>query len=177
MFMKKVVVTVVFALISAVSIFFGVTMQKSHSEKYVQTKATLIYEKTRTKLPSTFTYLYSADNKKYTATKEGGIRLSERNISYNKALPSDYCFGYIEPVAKVLLFIGILFAMLTFFALFGLILNLSFADKMLPCIFLYYVAGIAVLTESIFATLLIALFTLAIIAVCLSVKKSSEEYY
>lgn len=175
--MKKAIITVVFALISAISIFFGVTMQRNHTEKYVQTRATLIYEKTRTKLPSTFTYLYSADGRKYTATKDGGIRLGERNISYNKALPSDYHFGYIEPVAKVLLFIGILFAMITLFALFGLILNLSFAYKILPCIFLYYVAGIAVLTESIFITLLITLFTVMIIAVCISVKKSSEEEY
>lgn len=175
--MKKAIITVIFALISAVSIFFGVIIQKNHSEKYVQTRATLIYEETRTKLPSIFTYLYSADSKKHTAIKTGGIRLSERNISYNKALPSDYHFGYIEPVAKVLLFIGILFAMITLFALFRLILNLSFAYKILPCIFLYYVAGIAVLTESGLATAVITLFTVMIIAVCLTVKKENEDEY
>ncbi|MDE7097567.1 MAG: hypothetical protein K2O60_00275, partial [Ruminococcus sp.] len=153
------------------------TMQKSHAKKYVQTKATLIYEEKKTKLPSKFTYLYSADGRKYTATKKGGIRLSERNISYNKALPSDYHFGYIALIVKILLFIGILFAMLTLYALFGLILDLPFAEKMLPCIFLYYVAGIAFLTESGLATVLIALFTVAIIIVCLTVKKKDEDYY
>ncbi len=176
--MKKVIITtVIMGLIAVISIFSGVTMQKSHTEKYVQTKATLIYEEKKTKLPSTFTYLYSADGRKYTATKKGGISLSERNISYNKAWPSDYHFGCIAPVTKVLLFIGILFAMITLFALFGLILDLPFAEKMLPCIFLYYVAGIAVLTESGLATVLLALFTAAIIAVCLTVKKNNEDDY
>lgn len=175
--MKKIIITVILGLIAVISIFSGVTMQKSHVEKYVQTKATLIYEEKKTKLPSTFTYLYSADGRKYTATKTGGISLSERSISYNKALPSDYHFGYIASVTKVLLFIGILFAMITLYALFGLILDLSFAEKILPCIFLYYVAGIAVLTESGLATVLIALFTVGIIAVCLTVKKESEDDY
>ncbi|MDE6787889.1 MAG: hypothetical protein K2J47_01025 [Ruminococcus sp.] len=176
--MKKVIITTaIMGLIAVISIFSGVTMQKSHAEKYVQTKATLIYEEKKTKLPSTFTYLYSADGRKYTATKEGGISLSERNISYNKALPSNYYFGYIAPVTKVLLFIGILFAMITLFALFGLILDLPFAEKMLPCIFLYYVAGISFLTESGLATVLIALFTVGIIAVCLTVKKNNEDDY
>lgn len=174
---KAIITTVIMGLIAVVSIFSGVTIQKSHAEKYVQTKATLIYEEKKTKLPSKFTYLYSADGRKYTATKKGGISLSKRNISYNKALPSDYHFGYIATVVKVLLFIGILFAMLTLYALFGVILNLSFAEKMLPCIFLYYVVGIAVLTESGLATMLIALFTIGIIAVCLTVKKTNEDNY
>lgn len=174
--MKKVIIaTVIMGLIAVVSIFSGVTMQKSHVEKYVHTKATLIYEEKKTKLPSKFTYLYSADGRKYTATKEGGIRLSERNISYNKALPSDYHFGYIALIVKILLFIGILFAMLTLYTLFGLILDLPFAEKMLPCIFLYYVAGIAFLTESGLATVLIALFTVGIIAMCLTVKKNDNQ--
>lgn len=175
--MKKIITTAIMGLFAVISIFSGVTMQKSHAEKYVHTKATLIYEEKKTKLPSTFTYLYSADGRKYTATKKGGIRLSERNISYNKALPSDYHFGYIALITKILMFIGILFAMLAIYALFGVILNLSFAEKMLPCIFLYYVAGIAVLTESGLATMLIALFTVGIIAVCLTVKKKDEDYY
>ncbi len=176
--MKKVIITtVIMGLSAVVSILSGVNVQKSHTEKYVRTKAMLIYEEKKTKLPSTFTYLYSADDKKYTAIKNGGISLSERNISYNQAWPSDYHFGYIAPVTKVLLFIGILFAMITLYALFGLILDLPFAEKMLPCIFLYYVAGIAFLTESGLATLLIALFTVAIIAVCLTVKKNNEDDY
>ncbi len=174
---KKIIITVIIALIAVISVFFGVTMQKNHSEKYVYTKASLVYEKRRTKLPSILTYSYSADGKTYTVNKTGGISLSERNISYNKALPSDYHFGYIAPVAKVLLFIGILFGLIALYALFGVILDLSFADKMLPCIFLYYVAGIAVLTESGLATVLIALFTVAIIAVCLTVKNNSEDDY
>lgn len=174
--MKKIITTVFLGLIAVISIFSGVAMQKSHSEKYVQTQATLIYEKKITKLPSTFTYLYSVDGRKYTATKKGGIRLSERNLSYNKALPFKYHFGCIAPVAKVLLFIGILFAMTALYVLFG-ILNLSFADKILPCIFLYYFAGIAVLTESVFIALLSAFLTIIIIAVCLSVKKDSEDDY
>ncbi|MDE7364945.1 MAG: hypothetical protein K2N27_08730 [Ruminococcus sp.] len=175
--MKKIIITVILGLIAVIFIFSGVTIQKSHAEKYVQTKAILIYEEKKTKLPSTFTYLYSADGRKYTAVKTGGIRLSERNISYNKALPSDYHFGYIATVVKILLFIGILFAMLTLYALFVLILHLSFAEKMLPYIFLYYVAGIAVLTESGLVTMLTALFTVGIIAMCLTVKKKNEDDY
>ncbi len=176
--MKKIITTVFLGLIAVISIFSGVTMQKSHSEKYMQTQATLIYEKKITKLPSTFTYLYSADGRKYTATKKGGIRLSERNLSYNKALPSKYYFGHTVPVAKVLLFIGILFAMIALYALFKVILNLSFSDKMLPCIFLYYVVGIAFLTESGLIALLSALLAIIIIAVCLPTKKDSgNDYY
>lgn len=174
---KKIIITVIITLIAVISIFSGVIMQKSHSEKYMYTKASLIYERKITKLPSEFTYLYIADGRKYTANKTGGISLSERNLSYNKALPTDYHFGYIEPVTKVLLFIGILFGLIALYALFGVILDLSFADKMLPCIFLYYVAGIAVLTESGLATVLIALFTVGIIAVCLTVKNNSEDDY
>ncbi len=174
---KKIIITVIIALTAVISIFFSITMQKSYSEKYVQTKATLIYEKKITKLPSEFTYLYIADGRKYTATKTGGIGLSERNLSYNKTLPYVYHFGYIAPVAKVLLFIGILFGLIALYALFGIILDLSFAGKMLPCIFLYYVAGIAVLTESGLVTLLTAFFTVVIIAVCLTAKKNSEYYY
>lgn len=164
-------------LIAVISVFSGVTMQKSHSEKYVHTKATLIYEEKKTKLPSKFTYLYIADGRKYTAVKKGGISLSERNISYNKAVPSNYHFGYIAPVAKLLLFIGILFAMITLYALFGVILSLSFAEKILPFIFWYYVAGIAVFTESGLATVLTALFTVAIIVICLTNKKNEDDYY
>lgn len=175
--MKKIIITVIMGLIAVLSIFSGVTMQKSHAEKYVYTKATLIYEEKKTRLPSTFTYLYSADGRKYTAIKKGGIRLSERNVSYNKALPSDYHFGYIALIVKILLFIGILFAMLTLYILFGVILNLSFAEKILPCIFLYYVVGIAILTESDLVTMLIALFTVGIIAMCLTVKKKNEDDY
>lgn len=174
---KRIITTVIMGLIAVISVFSGVTMQKSHSEKYVHTKATLIYEKKKTKLPSKFTYLYSADGRKYTATKEGGISFSERNISYKKASPSNYHFGCIAPVTKLLLFIGILFAMITLYALFGVILSLSFAEKILPCIFLYYIAGIAVLTESGLATILSAFFTVAIIAVCLTVKKENEDDY
>lgn len=175
--MKKIIITVIWGLIAVISIFSGVIIQKSHSEKYVPTKATLIYEKKIAKLPSKLIYMYSADGKNYTANKEGGISFSERTISYNKALPSLYHFGYIAPVAKVLLFIGILFGLIALYALFGIILDLSFAGKMLPCIFLYYVAGIAFLTESGLVTLLTALFTVMIIAVCLTGKKTSEDYY
>lgn len=174
---KKAIITAIMGLIAVISIFSGVAVQKSHAEKYVQTKAVLIYEEKKTKLPSKFTYLYSADGRKYTAYKEGGISFSERNISYNKALPSDYHFGYTAPVTKVMLFIGILFAMLALYALFGLILNLPFAENMLPCIFLYYIAGIAFLTESGLVAMLTALFTAAVIAVCLTVKKENEEDY
>ncbi len=175
--MKKIIITVILGLIAVISIFSGVIIQKSHSEKYVPTKATLIYEKKIAKLPSKLIYMYSADGKNCTANKEGGISFSERTISYNKALPSLYHFGYIAPVAKVLLFIGILFGLIALYALFGIILDLSFAGKMLPCIFLYYVAGIAFLTESGLVTLLTALFTVMIIAVCLTGKKTSEDYY
>ncbi len=175
--LKKIIITVIIALTAVISIFSGVAIQKNYSEKYVQTKATLIYEKKITKLPSEFTYLYIVDGRNYTANKTGGISLSERNLSYNKALPSDYHFGYIAPVTKVLLFIGILFGLIALYALFGLILELSFAGRMLPCIFLYYVAGIAVLTESGLVTTLTALFTVAIIAVCLTVKKDNEDDY
>lgn len=45
MFVKKAIITVTFALISALSIFTGVMIQKSYSEKYVQTSAALLYEK------------------------------------------------------------------------------------------------------------------------------------
>ncbi|MDE5764017.1 MAG: hypothetical protein K2I00_03525 [Ruminococcus sp.] len=175
--MKKIVITAFFALISVISIFSGVTMQKSHAEKYVQTQATLIYEEKKTKLPSIFTYLYSADGRKYTATKKSAIGFTERNISYNKVSPSNYHFGYIAPMVKVLLFIGILFSMITLFAFFGLILDLPFAEKMLPCIFLYFVAGIAFLTESGLVTVLTAFFTVVIIAVCLTAKKNQDNYF
>lgn len=171
--MKKIIITVFLGLIAVISIFSGVTMQKSHSEKYVQTKAMLIYERKITKLPSTFTYSYSADGRKYTATKKGGIRLSERSLSYNKALPFKYHFGWLSSGTKILLFIGILSAMITLYVVFGVILNLSFADKMLPCIFLYYVVGIAVITESGLLALLSALLAIIIIAVCLTTKKDS----
>ena len=174
--MKK-IITVILGLIAVTSIFSGVIIQKNHSEKYVPTKATLIYEKNIAKLPSKLIYMYRADGKNYTANKEGGISFSERTISYNKALPSLYHFGYIAPVAKVLLFIGILFGLIALYALFGIILDLSFAGKMLPCIFLYYVAGIAFLTESGLVTILTALFTVMIIAVCLTGKKNSGDYY
>lgn len=176
--MKKIIITVFFGLIAVISIFSGVTIQKSHSEKYVQTKATLVYEKKRTNLPSTFTYSYSADGRKYTATKEGGIRLSERSLSYKKALPFKYHFGWLSFGTKALLFIGIFSVIITLYILFGVISNLSFADKMLPCIFLYYVVGIAVITESGLLALLSALLAIIIIAVCLTTKKDSgNDYY
>ena len=173
--MKKAIITVTFALISALSIFTGVMIQKSYSEKYVQTSAALLYEKRRTKMPSILTYVYLVDDKSYTIDKTSNF--SKRNISYDKITPNFAYFGHTAPAAKVLLFIGTLFAMITLFVLFGLIFNLSFAYKMQPCIFLYYTAGIAVLTESILATLLIAFFTFMIIAICVSATKSSKEYY
>lgn len=175
---KKITVTMILALIAVICIFFGATMQRNHSEKYVRTKAMLVYEKKHTKMPSDFTYAYSADGKTYTAFRTGSISLSERSLSYNKAVPSIYYFGHVAFVTKLLLFIGTLFAMITTFFLFGVIFELSFADKLLPFIFLYYVVGTAFLTESLLATILIALFTVMIIAVCVSVKKSREnEYY
>ena len=178
MFVKKIIITVTFALISAVSIFTGVIVQKYHSENYVQASAALLYEKRRTKMPSILTYVYRVDDKSYTINKTSHFAISKRNISYDKITPNSAYFGHTAPAAKVLLFIGTLFAMITLFVLFGLILNLSFAYKMLPCIFLYYAAGIAVLTESVLATLLIAFFTLMIIAVCVSVNKNiDKEHY
>lgn len=178
MFVKKVVITVILALISALSIFSGVMIQKHHSENYVQTSASLMYEKKRTKMPSILTYVYRVDDKSYTINKESNFAFSHRNISYDKITPDFAHFGHTAPAAKVLLFIGTLFAMLAVFILLGLILNLAFAYKLLPCVFLYYVAGIAVLTESVLATFLIAFFTLMIIAVCVSVNKNiDEEHY
>lgn len=174
---KKIITAVVMALISAILIFSGVILQKSHSEKYVQTTATLVYEETRTRLPSIFTYLYSADGRTYTVYKTGGIRLHERNISYNKAVPSINHFGHIALVTKILFFTGILFAMITLYIILKKIFNLSFAGSIPPCIFLYYVAGIAFLTESFLITALTALFTIIIIAVCLTVKKADEDSY
>lgn len=169
--MKKIIITIFFALVAVISVFSGVAVQKNHSEKYVQTYATLMYEEKKTKMPSKFTYVYSADGKKYTATKEGGIKLNERNISYKKALPSKYHFGHITLAAKVLFFVGILSAMIFLYAVFA-IFNLSFAGKIPPCIFLYYVAGIAFLTESFIITAITALFTVGIIVVCLSTKNN-----
>lgn len=178
MFVKKVIITITFALISVLSIFSGAIIQKYHSEKYVQTSASLLYEKSRTKMPSILTYVYRVDDKSYTINKTSHFAFSKRNISYDKITPNFAHFGHTAPAAKVLLFIGTLFAMITLFVLFGLILNLSFAYKMQPCIFLYFTAGIAVLTESVLAALLIAFFTLMIIAVCISVNKNiDEEYY
>ena len=100
--MKKIIITVIFGLVALISIFSGLTVQKNHSEKYVQTYATLIYEEKKTKMPSKFTYVYSANGKKYTATKEGDIRLSERRLSYKKELPLKYHFGYATFATKVL---------------------------------------------------------------------------
>lgn len=174
---KKIITTVVLALISVILIFSGVILQKNHSEKYVQTIATLVYSEKKTRLPAVMTYLYSADGRTYTLEKKGGIELSERNISYDKEFPSVCHFGHVALVAKILFFIGILFAMITLYVILAVIFNLSFADKMLPCIFLYYVAGIAFLTESGLATLLTALLTIMIIAVCLTVKKDNEDDY
>lgn len=167
--MKKIIITLIFALVALISIFSGVAVQKNHSEKYVQTYATLMYEEKKTKMPSKFTYVYSADGKKYTATKDGGIKRNERRLSYKKALPSKYHFGHITLATKVLFFVGILSAMIFIYAVFA-IFNLSFAGKIPPCIFLYYVAGIAFLTESFIITAITALFTIAIIAVCLTAK-------
>lgn len=177
MLVKKAIITVILALISTLSIFTGVMIQKSYSEKYVQTSAALLYEKRRTKMPSILTYVYLVDDKSYTIDKTSNFSFSKRNISYDKITPNFAYFGHTAPAAKVLLFIGTLFAMITLFVLFGLIFNLSFAYKMQPFIFLYYTAGIAVLTESILATLLIAFFTFMIIAICVSATKSSKEYY
>ena len=60
--------------------------------------------------------------------------------------------------------------MIFLYAIFGEILNLSFAGKIPPCIFLYYVAGIAFLTGSFLATVITILLTIIIIAVYFTAK-------
>ncbi|MBQ6944622.1 MAG: hypothetical protein IJN43_09880 [Ruminococcus sp.] len=173
--MKKFIM-IIFFILSALSIIGGVARQKEYSENYVRTKATLVFEERKIKLPSKYTYVYKVGDNSYVAIKENGLELSRRNIYYRKDLPSSYRFGYIEVFAKILFFMGIFFALIAVYILAGHILYVSFASKILLCIFLCFTVGMFFLTGSVRFTLALS-FVPVIIYACFTELNRSTDYY
>ncbi|MBR5514525.1 MAG: hypothetical protein IKV85_11170 [Ruminococcus sp.] len=173
--MKKFIM-IIFFILSALSIIGGVARQKEYSENYVRTKATLVFEERKLKLPSTYTYVYKVGDNSYVAIKENGLELSRRNIYYRKDLPSSYRFGYIEVFAKILFFMGIFFALIAVYILAGHILYVSFASKILMCIFLCFTVGMFFLTGSVQFTFALS-FGAIVIYACFTELNRSTDYY
>lgn len=173
--MKKFIM-IIFFILSALSIIGGVARQKEYSENYVRTKAMLVFEERKLKLPSKYTYVYKVGDNSYVAIKENGLELSRRNIYYRKDLPSSYRFGYIEVFAKILFFMGIFFALIAVYILAGHILYVSFASKILLCIFLCFTVGMFFLTGSVRFTFALS-FGAIVIYACFTELNRSTDYY
>ncbi len=173
--MSKVIV-VILSVLSALSIFIGVVRQKDYSEKYVQTKAILFYKEEKPRSVTKYMFRYTAGYKGYIAEKLDGFNLSERNIVYDKDSPSEYHFGYIDFLAKISFFLGILFGLLAVYVLTAHILCVIFGTKLLLFISLYSFVGLLFITEMLWLTLLIFFLTLSVIIECVHSSRNSEKY-
>ncbi len=171
--MKKFIM-IILVILSALSIFIGVVRQKDYSEKYVKTKAVLFHKEEKPRSLTKYMFRYTAGYKGYIAEKLDGFNLSERNIVYDKDSPSEYHFGYIDFLAKIFFFLGILFSLLAIYVLTAHILCVIFGTKLLLFISLYSFAGLLFITELVWLTLLIYFSALLVITKCVQANKNSE---
>lgn len=176
--MKKFIM-IIFFILSALSIIGGVARQKEYSENYAKTKATLYHREFKNMGRNSSTiyhYIYKVGDNSYVAIKENGLELSRRNIYYRKDLPSSYRFGYIEVFAKILFFMGIFFALIAVYILAGHILYVSFASKILICIFLCFTVGMFFLTGSVQFTFALSFGAIVIYASFTELNRSTDYY-